>query len=129
MAIKVEIAPGELVDKITILEIKLERISDPEKLKNIRVEYDLLKRVSKAEMAPSERLEVWTKQLKEINRQLWAIEDDIRNLERVKSFGPEFVALARSVYRVNDERSAIKRLINELFKSAIVEEKSYAARP
>jgi hypothetical protein len=127
MPIKVEIAPGELVDKITILEIKLERISDPEKLKNIRVEYDLLKRVSKAEMAPSERLEVWTKQLKEINRQLWAIEDDIRNLERVKSFGPEFVALARSVYRVNDERSAIKRLINELFKSAIVEEKSYAA--
>lgn len=127
MPIKVEIAPGELVDKITILEIKLERISDPEKIKNIRVEYDLLKRVSKAEMAPSERLEVLTKQLKQINRQLWAIEDDIRNLERVKSFGPEFVALARSVYRVNDERSAVKRLINEHFNSAIVEEKSYAA--
>jgi hypothetical protein len=126
MAIKVEIAPGELVDKITILEIKLERISDPEKLKNIRVEYDLLKQVSKAEMAPSERLVVLTQQLKEINGRLWAIEDDIRNLERVNSFGFEFVALARSIYRANDERAAIKRLINELFKSAIVEEKSYA---
>jgi hypothetical protein len=127
MPIKVEIAPGEVVDKLTILEIKLERIADPDKLRNVRVEYDLLRQVSNAEIAPSERLTALTAQLKEINGRLWSIEDDIRDLERAKSFGTEFVALARSVYRTNDERAATKRLINELLNSAILEEKSYAA--
>ena len=127
MPIKVEIAPAELIDKLTILEIKLERITDPDKLRNVRVEYDLLRQVSDAEIAPSERLTALTAQLKEINGRLWSIEDDIRDLERAKSFGTEFVALARSVYRTNDERAAIKRLINELLNSAILEEKSYAA--
>jgi hypothetical protein len=127
MPIKVEIAPAELVDKLTILEIKLERIADPDKLRNVRVEYDLLRQVSDAEIAPSERLTALTALLKEINGRLWSIEDDIRDLERAKSFGTEFVALARSVYRTNDERAATKRLINELLNSAILEEKSYAA--
>jgi hypothetical protein len=127
MPIKVEIAPAELVDKLTILEIKLERITDPDKLRNVRVEYDLLRQVSDAEIAPSERLTALTAQLKEINGRLWSIEDDIRDLERAKSFGTEFVALARSVYRTNDERAATKRLINELLNSGILEEKSYAA--
>ena len=127
MPIKVEIAPAELIDKLTILEIKLERIADPDKLRNVRVEYDLLRQVSNAEITPSERLTALTAQLKEINGRLWSIEDDIRDLERAKSFGTEFVALARSVYRTNDQRAATKRLINELLKSAILEEKSYAA--
>ena len=83
--------------------------------------------MSDAEIAPSERLTALTAQLKEINGRLWSIEDDIRDLERAKSFGAEFVALARSVYRANDERAATKRLINELLNSAILEEKSYAS--
>jgi hypothetical protein len=127
MAIKVEIAPGELLDKLTILEIKLERIADPDKLRNVRIEYDLLTMVRDAEMSPSDQLTTLIKQLKEINGRLWSIEDDIRDLERAKSFGSEFVAVARSVYRTNDERAAVKRLINELLNSAILEEKSYSA--
>jgi adenine C2-methylase RlmN of 23S rRNA A2503 and tRNA A37 len=127
MPIKVEIAPAELIDKLTILEIKLERIADPDKLRNVRVEYDLLRQVSDAEITPSEQLAALTARLKEINARQWSIEDDIRDLERAKSFGAEFVALARSAYRTNDERAATKRLINELLNSAILEEKSYSA--
>jgi len=73
MPIKVDIAPAELVDKLTILEIKLARIADPDKLRNVRVEYDLLRQVSDAEIAPSERLTALTAQLKEINERLWSI--------------------------------------------------------
>lgn len=126
MPIKVEIAPGELIDKITILEVKLERMSDPDKLRNVRLEYDLLRQVQAAELPQSGQLELLTAQLKEINGRLWTIEDDIRDLERAKSFGAEFVVLARAVYRTNDERAATKRQINELLNSAIREEKSYA---
>lgn len=127
MPIMVEIAPGELVDKITILEIKLENIRDEAKLVNIKHEYAILTDVLRREIAQSIELGRLTAALKEVNAKLWRIEDDIRDRERAKSFGAEFVALARSVYRTNDRRAAIKREINELLSSAIIEEKSYAA--
>jgi Family of unknown function (DUF6165) len=126
MPIKVGIAPGELIDKLTILEIKLERMNDADKLRNVRREYDELMGVYRAEVKASPELGELTARLKEINGRLWTIEDDIRDLERAKEFGPRFVALARSVYRTNDERAAVKRQINVLLASDIIEEKSYA---
>lgn len=127
MPILVEIAPGELIDKITILEIKLERIRDEAKRVNIEHEYAVLTDVLRREIAQTTELARLTEALKDINAQLWQIEDDIRDQERAKTFGAEFVALARSVYRTNDKRAALKREINELLSSAIIEEKSYAA--
>jgi hypothetical protein len=127
MSILVEIAAGELIDKITILEIKLEHIRDPGKCANIRCEYDLLTDALRREIAPSETLSRLTAALKDVNAQLWRIEDAIRAQERAATFGPEFIALARSVYRSNDKRAELKREINALLNSAIVEEKSYAA--
>ena len=127
MQIKVEIAPGELIDKLTILEIKLERIADMEKLKNIRLEYESLMRACQEAVPRSEPIAQLTARLKEINGRLWSIEDDIRDMERTGEFGPAFVALARSVYRTNDERAAVKRRLNEHLNSAILEEKSYAS--
>lgn len=126
MPIKVEIAPGELVDKITILEIKLERITDPIKRQNITLEYQVLTQAFDTNIERTFVLNELLSELKEINGRLWSIEDHIRDLERASDFGPEFVAVARSVYRTNDERAAIKRKINELLNSTIVEEKSYA---
>ncbi|MGO9686577.1 MAG: DUF6165 family protein [Beijerinckiaceae bacterium] len=123
----VEIAPGELIDKITVLEIKLENIPDDAKLANVRREYDILTEVLRKEVALTDALSRLTAALKEVNAELWRIEDDIRNQERAKAFGAKFVALARSVYRTNDRRAALKREINELLSSAIIEEKSYAA--
>ncbi len=127
MAILVEIASGELIDKITILEIKLEHIRDEAKRANIRREYAMLTEILRNEITPSERLSGLTAALKEVNAELWRIEDEIREQERAKTFGPEFVALARAVYHTNDRRSALKREINELLQSAIIEEKSYSA--
>lgn len=127
MSIMVEIAAGELIDKITILEIKLEHIREPAKRANIRREYQLLIDTLRREIAPSEAVSRLTAALKDINAQLWRIEDAIRAQERAATFGPQFIALARSVYRSNDRRAALKREINALLNSAIVEEKSYAA--
>jgi Family of unknown function (DUF6165) len=125
--IRVDISPGELIDKITILELKLERISDPAKLANIRLEYGVLMDVYGREIVESDALRALTERLKNINAALWEIEDHIREHERAKNFDADFVILARSVYRSNDERSAVKRAINELLASKIIEEKSYAA--
>ncbi len=125
--IRVDISPGELIDKMTILELKLERISDPTKLANVRLEYDVLMEVYAREVVESVALRELTERLKSINGALWEIEDHIRERERAKNFDAGFVALARSVYRTNDERSAVKRAINELLASRIIEEKSYAA--
>jgi len=125
--IRVDISPGELIDKITILELKLERISDPVKLANVRLEYNVLMDVYGREIVASDALRALTERLKNINAALWEIEDDIREHERAKNFDAGFVILARSVYRTNDERSAVKRAINELLASKIIEEKSYAA--
>jgi len=124
-SITVEIAPGELIDKITILEIKSERISDAEKLRNVRRELDILR---KEALPPSEDLAVLTAKLKAVNAALWDIEDGVRRCEAQVDFGPGFIELARSVYHRNDERSALKRAINELLGSRLIEEKSYASQ-
>jgi hypothetical protein len=125
--ILVEIAPGELIDKITILEIKSERIADAGKLKNVRVELDVLAAARDAAMAASAELADLTARLKQVNQALWEIEDAIRDCERGQDFGPKFIELARSVYHSNDRRAALKRQINELLGSKLIEEKSYAA--
>ncbi|NQV47964.1 MAG: hypothetical protein HQ504_09295 [Rhodospirillaceae bacterium] len=125
--VSVEIAPGELIDKITILAIKLERIKDAAKLKNIRIEHDTLTEARDAAIPASGELTSLTEELKRINEELWKIEDDIRDCERAKDFGDTFVALARAVYVTNDKRSNVKRAINELLGSHLIEEKSYAA--
>ncbi len=125
--ILVEIAPGELIDKITILEIKTERITDAGKLKNVRVELDVLVAARNAAMAASPELDELTAQLKQVNEALWDIEDGIRDCERGRDFGSQFIELARAVYHSNDRRAALKRQINELLGSKLIEEKSYAA--
>jgi hypothetical protein len=125
--ILVEIAPGELIDKITILQIKSERIADVDKLRNVRVELEVLETARDGAMAATGELSALTAQLKQVNEALWEIEDGIRDCERERDFGPKFVELARSVYHSNDRRAALKRQINELLGSKLIEEKSYAA--
>lgn len=126
MKLVAEISAGELLDKIAILEIKLEKIADAAKLPNIRYEHAALVDAFEREIAPSEELSRLRAQLKAVNAELWRIEDEIRAQEKAGTFGAAFVALARSVYRFNDRRAAIKRAINDLLQSRIVEEKSYA---
>ena len=120
------VAVGELIDKITILEIKSERITDPAKLRNIRSELRLLVEVRDTHVAPGQTISSLSGELKKVNEQLWDIEDEIRECERRRDFGARFVELARSVYQSNDLRSRLKREINEASGSRIVEEKSYA---
>lgn len=122
----VEVAPGELIDKITILEIKLKNIEDEAKLANVRREYEVLMETYRANIEETDALRALIDELRDANAKLWEIEDDIRDLERAKDFGDAFIALARSVYRSNDRRAAMKREINELLNSTILEEKSYA---
>ncbi|MBT7943549.1 MAG: hypothetical protein HN719_09365 [Alphaproteobacteria bacterium] len=122
----IEIAPGELIDKITILEIKLERIADAGKLANVRHEHDTLIKARDAVIEATTELDRLSADLKTANEALWDIEDDIRDCERDKDFGDTFVQLARSVYISNDKRAALKREINELLGSSLIEEKSYA---
>ena len=124
--IVVEISSGEIIDRLTILEIKLERIGDAAKLKNVRHEYELLSASVARLLPPGEPPAALRDELKAVNGALWDIEDQIRDRERAKDFGEAFVALARLVYRTNDRRAALKRQINDRLKSAIVEEKSYA---
>ncbi len=119
---KIEVSNGEIVDKLTIIEIKLENIRDEEKLKNLRKEYEILDRAVAQIISKEHEL---YRELKDINRQLWDIEDRIRDLERRKDFGDEFIQTARSVYFTNDKRSEVKRKINELTGSGLIEEKSY----
>jgi hypothetical protein len=120
---------GELIDKITILEIKQRRIHDPAKQHNIARELVALMDVVQQHQLgyPAGDLAELGRELSAVNQQLWTIEDDIRECERQEDFGPRFVELARAVYRRNDERAAIKRCINEQCGSELVEEKSYAA--
>ena len=123
---KVEVSNGELLDKLTILELKLSNISDVKKLTNIRKEHDELNPLA-GQLFDSygDELKNLYKQLAEINSELWTIEDDIRECERNKDFGSDFVSLARAVYFTNDKRSEIKKSINLLTGSGFVEEKSY----
>ena len=128
MEILVPTSPGELIDKLTILQIKVERIDDPRKLSHVRHERDLLQKIAQGAIPDSAELTQLRERLYQINGDLWAIEDDIRACESRGDFGPTFVALARSVYVTNDERAAVKKQINVLLGSAIVEEKSYTDR-
>lgn len=121
----VPIAPGELIDKLTILRLKRERITDEAKRANVRHEEAMLQAVADTLPASAE-LTGLQDDLYAINARLWVIEDDIRQCERAGDFGPRFIELARSVYRVNDERAAVKKAINLHLGSAIIEEKSYA---
>lgn len=116
---------GEVIDKITILEIKSERIRDAEKLANVRIELDLLNETWYAN--PLSRVDIAAERaaLRSVNEALWDIEDDIRRKEKAKAFDDEFIELARAVYIRNDERAAIKRAINLKLGSTLVEEKSY----
>jgi hypothetical protein len=122
----VPVSWGELLDKMTILEIKRERIEDATARANVDKEYRMLSTIGSdaRRMATVERL---FRELKQVNEQLWQIEDAIREQEAEARFGSKFVVLARSVYRTNDRRAAIKREINCLLQSELVEEKSYAA--
>ena len=119
---KIEISNGELIDKLTILEIKLEKIVDQAKLANIRKEYDLLVSVVKKVINLDDPLYV---KLKEVNQKLWEIEDRIRDFERRQEFGKPFVETARMVYFTNDLRARIKNDINRNTGSDLIEEKSY----
>ena len=124
-SVKVDIAPAELIDKITILSIKSERIDDVEKRKNIQSELDILTATRDQVIQTSISLDDLTLKLKDVNERLWVIEDDIRSCEATKEFGFQFIELARAVYRQNDERARLKREINNLLGSKIIEEKSY----
>ena len=123
--IEVPVSYGELIDKITILEIKSERIGDPEKLINIDRELQLLTQTWKNSAAARHDIADARARLKEINEKLWEIEDQIRLKESARSFDEQFITLARDVYYTNDIRSRIKREINLALGSELVEEKSY----
>jgi hypothetical protein len=123
--VETPIAVGELIDKITILEIKSERLTDPDKLRNVRSELDLLTARRDAALGVPGSLSALTARLKEVNIRIWELEDAIRDCERRRDFGDSFVRTARAIYRTNDERAGVKREINELTGSGIVEEKSY----
>jgi hypothetical protein len=125
MTITIEISAGELVDRLTILEIKRERIADPAKRRNVEHELALTVTARDRALPGDARLVELTGALREVNARLWQIEDDIRDCERRREFGPRFVELARSVYKLNDERADVKKRINTLLGSALVEEKSY----
>lgn len=114
-----------MIDRITILEIKADFITDPAKLNNIQRELGLLNRVRAGAIPASDDMETLTQQLRDVNEQLWEIEDLIREKERLKVFDGEFIELARRVYFTNDRRAALKRKINTLLGSDIMEEKSY----
>jgi Family of unknown function (DUF6165) len=123
--ILIEVAPGELLDKLTILQIKNERIADEVKRRNVRTELAVLEEARARAVVASAELAVLTAELKGVNERLWDIEDDIRACERAGDFGPRFIELARAVYMTNDRRAALKHRINELLGSRLVEEKSY----
>jgi hypothetical protein len=123
--ILIPISPGELLDKITILEIKSERISSADKKANVNKELGMLNEVWANAVAEDSEIKTMRAELKSINEALWDIEDDIRDEERDNRFGERFVELARSVYVTNDQRANVKKEINLHLKSDIVEEKSY----
>ncbi len=123
--ISVPVSPGEVIDKITILEIKSERIADDAKLAHVRDELHMLEVTWATAATGAADISDARARLKQVNESLWEIEDAIRVQEKAASFGERFIELARSVYVRNDERAAIKREINEKLGSRLVEEKSY----
>ena len=126
MSIKIELSIGELLDKISILQIKAERIDDPSKVKNINKELDVLRSLWNDSPYSDTNLSSEINELKNINEALWDIEDKIRDKERNQVFDKDFIELARSVYFTNDKRAEIKRIINGKTGSELIEEKSYS---
>lgn len=125
---KIEVSNGEIIDKYTILEIKRSKIKDPEKLKNVQHEYNTLTpdvETIYTNVSDKEHLKKLHNDLLEVNKKLWKIEDDIRECEKNKDFGQTFIDLARAVYYTNDDRSEVKKEINLLTGSDLIEEKSY----
>jgi hypothetical protein len=123
--ILVPVSPGELLDKITILRIKSERIADAQKLANVRRELALLEQTWRAARVSEAGLAAEEAALQRVNGELWEIEDRIREHEAQRRFDAAFIELARQVYRRNDERAAIKKRINVALHATIIEEKSY----
>ena len=123
--ILIPISPGELLDKITILQIKAERIADPVKVAHVKTELDMLNKVWSEAVEVDAEIGALTAELKSVNEALWEIEEDIRDQERGKRFGERFIELARAVYVTNDERANAKKKVNLHLNSTIVEEKSY----
>ena len=123
--IQVPVSPGEVLDKITILEIKSERMDDPVKVANVRIELALLEETWAQSVTSDPVIQDLHDQLKQINEALWEIEDDIRDKERAREFDKVFIDLARSVYVTNDQRANAKKELNVYLGSEIVEEKSY----
>lgn len=127
MILLAPVSAGELIDKITILELKLARVNDETKRQNIVVEHRELTKVLDSIRPLSPQVEAFMASLAEVNSALWKIEDDIRACEGARDFGQRFVELARSVYMTNDRRSELKKKINLALGSALIEEKAYAA--
>lgn len=123
--ILIPISPGELLDKITILRIKSERIRDAEKLTNVQKELKMLDSIWSENVEEDDTIRHLTEELTSINTSLWEIEDDIRDEERQRRFGERFIELARSVYITNDRRADAKKRINQHLGASIIEEKSY----
>lgn len=121
----VSISWGELIDKLTILEIKAERINQQDALQNINREKTLLAQIASSTITGNTAVQKLTHDLRLVNQALWEIEDRIRDKELAQEFDKDFIALARSVYITNDQRAAIKRDINKILESTLVEEKSY----
>lgn len=125
MIIMVPVSVGELIDKITILSIKLNRIVDPEQKKNVLNEFQQLNKIAETQLTPKVGLDVLYKQLYQINEMLWDIENAKRQHEKDYNFNQEFIELARQVYKKNDVRAKIKKEINLLMCSEIIEEKQH----
>ena len=124
-SVEIQVSPGELIDKITILEIKADLIKESGKRLNVRHELAILKECRDDRIPDSVTLERLTAELKMVNKKLWMIEDEIREHERDRNFDERFVSLARSVYKNNDRRASLKHDINMLLGAEIVEQKSY----
>ena len=125
MLLSIPVSVGEIMDKITILEIKAERILDAEKLANVTAELDILRPLVTHDALNTASIKALVAELKDINEALWDIEDDIREREYAKDFGEAFIALARAVYVTNDKRAEVKKQINLATGSTLIEEKSY----
>ncbi len=125
--VRVAVSPGELIDKITILELKSERMTDQVKVANVTHELSVLREEARRHVPSDETVARLTAGLKAVNARLWDLEDEIRECERRKDFGAAFIGHARAIYRTNDERAELKKHLNLHLGSAIVEEKSYAA--
>lgn len=128
MDIQIKIGIGEAYDRLTILEIKLERIKDNNKIENITKEYEYLTSIMATIISPSDDdglLEKSIFRLKEVNKELWDVEKDLREYEKNNTFDKAFIIMARNVYKFNDERADLKKIINKYHNSYFIEEKSY----